>query len=536
METSVIYQVQAPFIIANPMALGSMRLEHACTIDVLSPHAQSLAYEVSNEKAKQQRLEQAGDTSEPWYYLSGTGFFVHGQIDLFLKDIQQEIQNGRLFQDAIDFCLVKIREDVKGFENEYLKQLAGLKWNIGWKNVDGEQKLYGVDYNGALLEELTGREEREGALYDIWFTDREDEGKVGIESWLRTAPVGSKVLVVSPSGWSGYENFIYPQTQIYYVEVGEGDSLRAFTLRYDVPIDKNEAFQEALGISVTDTRGERARIKQMLANPIFIGSDGTPEAGQSDRKIYSPEDVIDLMQTIKGSAVAFSDPKFGDRTFDSMRTFIRNPEQFSTRHPQAQPLIDAFYEYASWELSQGESPEDTRQNLEIALAVVIVELKELYFPSTPHASDSDNMQTKGIFQDNLNYKQQLSEIRELPGCAGTIEKSGVFINSLGTFQIADFLESQGICEKAICRQCGREPSEDDIAKGACGECGWAPGKPVDKNWNKKKDAEETDKPTEKQTKKKGEPIPPKVVAMKPPEGKTEPELPSRRSVVHTKAA
>ena len=506
-----------------------LSLVASTTKERLSTYAQSLVAEVATEQEKQQKREESGDRSEPWYYLSGTGFFVHGQVQLFLKDIQQEIRKGKSFTEAVDFASVKVREDVHGFEYEYLKQLAGLKWNIGWKDVDGLQRLYGTDYNGETLESLTGKEEREGALYDAWFTDKPGEGKKGIESWLRDAPVGSKVLLVSPSGWSGYDGFVYPQTQIYYVEIGEGKSIKSFTLRYDVPIEKNEQLQKALGVVVGEARTERDRIKQMLGSPIYIAPDGSSvtQEGEvlksSQKKIHSPEDVIDLMQEVKKCSVAFADEKFGDRTFDSMHTFIQDPDKFLARHPESDALVHAFEEFAKHEFSQGHSEKETTQRLEIALALVIVQLKRLYLGSAKissaghipvsvyekHGVDQGyTNDPRGFFQSaGIDYAQELAEIRKLPGCAGAQEEgvstgSGIRITAMGISREAKSTNPLLECASIKCRQCGWEPGQGEEVGEVCPVCEWAPGKDVDPDWaEKKKKSGQTEKQTPETSKK-----------------------------------
>jgi len=511
---------------ASAVGSGNKHLERTYSKETLSVHTQSLIAEIERVKQEEQKK---GETAEPWYFLSGTGFFVHGQVDLFLKDIQKEMLKGKTFEDALDFSSVKIQEDVKGFEYEYLKQLAGLQWNIGWKDVEGKEKLYGVDYNGALLDDLTSRDEREGALRDAWFADKPGEGKMGIETWLRTAPVGSKVLLVSPSGWSGYEDFTYPQTQIYYVEVGEGKSLKSFTLRYDVPIEKNEQFQRSLGIMVPEVRTERERIKQMLGSPIFIAPDGTPKDAVDNRKIHSPQDVITLMEEVKGSGVAFADTAFGERTFDDMRAFIGDPERFLTRHPEAQGLIETFQEYARWEFAQNHTEEETRQGIEIALALIIVHLKGLYFGSSTQAATNEKpiqavgsvaptqihmpRVQGGMFQkQGINYQQELEDIQKLPGCAGT-SNNKVRINSLGGSREADSAKSGETCVKITCRQCGWQPESGEPVGSECPTCGWNPDKPVDPDWAaKKRNSEQPEKPTE--PKKKPEFAPEKTIQVK----------------------
>jgi hypothetical protein len=524
---------------------SNMHQELGNTGEALNPHVCSLVQEVAVVKQTEQKRSSIGEKdAEPWYYLRGTGFFIPTQVNSFLKDIQAELQKGKSFKEALDISSVKIREDIKGFEDEYLKQLAALCWNIGWKDAAGTNKLYGIDYNGMFLEDLTERQEREGALYDTWFTDKPEEGKKGIESWLRTAPEGSKVLLVSPKGWSGYEGFTYPQTQIYYVEVGKGNTLKSFTLRYDVSIEKNEELQKKLGIMVPSVRNERDRIKQMLGTPIFIAPDGSSinQDGSATntlgtRKVCSPEDVIDLMQSVKGSDIAYADDKFGARTFGDMREVIKNPQKFLTRHPGSEKLVETFREYVSWEFSQGHDEKETRQNLEIALALVIVQLKHLYFGSataeavghvpTQSVHTSRPYGAGGIFQNNLNYEQELEDIRKLPGCAGTQDKNKSRKNSMGGSREVESSASSLMIKEKPCPGCGQLifASMDDCKiicpnEGCPFSFSGREGKSVSEQQEEKQEIKEAPK--------KEEPKPEKVVQKKKPETKKQDGLKERR--------
>lgn len=432
----------------------------------LGQHTKSLAQEVQKITDTQaEQFRSHTQTETPWYEAI-PGFFTPPQIERFLRRIQEKMSEGKSYHDALSFASVEVEQDVHGYEDEYIRQLAGLKWNIGWNDV---QKLQGLDYNGETLQDLTSRQERDGVLYDSWFTDRPEEGKLGIESWLRTAPVGSKVLLISPSGWSGYEGFDYPQTQIYYVEVGEGKTLKSFTLRYDVPIEDNERLQKEAGMFVPEFRNERDRIKHMLRSPIFIApdgtpieQDGTPKKTPNNKTITSPEDVIDLMQQVRGSATAYEDPMFGQRTFDDMRALIRNPELFTKRHELSDEVVTTFQEYAAWELQQGHNPEETMRNLEIALGVILVKIKQLYLGESKqtvqeHRGSRGHVTyaaSHGIFQNNSNYHHELEDMSKLPGCAGGGEKKKSRLQSMGGSREIESSSSGTV--HGTCPGCGQE--------------------------------------------------------------------------------
>ncbi len=392
----------------------------------------------------------------PWYYLSGTGFFVKNQTDSFINGLKQRVRTGERFDTALDNELVKVKVDIEAFEDEYLKQLAGLRWNIGWKEVDGEKRIVAKAYNNTLLENVTSKSEREGAVHDLWFTGNPSQKVPGVEKWLQTAPENSLAVIVSPDGWSGLSTpdekpIRYTETQVYAIKTKKNGKLEAYTFRYDANIFQNEQLQRKFGLDVSDAPNQKEQIKQTLKNVAFFRGDNP------NNKIKNMEDVIDAMAEVKGNTITIK-----GKTFDDIRAFLRNPQDFLYRHDQTPELIHQFEEFVKWEFSKGHPERETTTNLQIALALTILKLNKLYrekeqtkipYERTDGAiynKRQNSMHSRGIppyaywIKDKMNYKSEIEDLKKRGGCAGggsdsKKEKSNV--DSMGSSRIGEIGET-----------------------------------------------------------------------------------------------
>ncbi len=427
-------------------------------------------------EVQRNRLEPLSSREVPWYYLSSTGFFVKNQTDGFISGLKRRMRTGERFDTALDSELVKIKVDVEAFEDEYLKQLAGLRWDIGWKEIDGKQRIVAKAYNHALLEGVTGKSEREGAVYDLWFTGNPSNKVPGVEVWLQTAPKNSLAVIVSPEGWSGLSTpdgkpIHYTETQVYVAKTKRDGELEAYTFRCEANILQNEQLQRKLGLVVSNAPNQKEQIKQMLKNVAFFRGDN-PKA-----HIKNMEDVVSAMEEAKGSPIAFK-----GKTFDDMRAFLRNPQDFLHRHDKTPELIAQFEEFVKWEFSQGHSERETTTNLQIALALTILKLNKLYrekeqirvpFEITDGAIYDNHYYGGRIFpyayvkNDRLDYKSEVEDLKKRGGCAGggsdsKEEKSSV--SSMGSSRIGETVSSTSTKDysfdhEGTCVVCSKGPKK-----------------------------------------------------------------------------
>lgn len=414
------------------------------------------------------RLEPLRSGEVPWYYLSGTGFFVKNQTDVLIAGLKQRMRTGERFNTALDSELVKVKVDIEAFEDEYLKQLAGLRWNIGWKDVDDKQRIVAKAYNHALLESVTGKSEREGAVHDLWFTGNPSQNVPGVEKWLQTAPENSLAVIVSPDGWSGLSTpdekpIRYTETQVYAVKTKKNGELEAYTFRYEANILQNEQLQRKFGLTVSNAANQKEQIKQMLKNVAFFRGDNP------NNKIKNMKDVVDIMEEIKGNNITIK-----GKTFDDIRAFLRNPQDFLHRHDKTPELIHQFKEFVKWEFSQGHMEQETTTNLQIALALTILKLNRLYRDQERpddiiYSTDYHTRKDVAIYAYSknldMNYKSEVENLQKRGGCAGGGSKKEVSLfSSMGSSRIGETIslstsESYSFDHEGTCVACRNGPKK-----------------------------------------------------------------------------
>jgi hypothetical protein len=124
-----------------------------------------------------------------------------------------------------------------------------------------------------------------------------------------------------------------------------------------------------------------------------------------------------------------------------MRDFLRNPdaEAYSQIHPLTDPLIRRFQEYAKDEFGRELNHEYTKEvretNLQIALAITILQLNKIYRKQNEatssestffgrlrrgrqHTPDNYLAGAMAMLRKNMNYLKEKGELEKLPGCAG----------------------------------------------------------------------------------------------------------------------
>lgn len=441
------------------------------------PIQTQLIHEVQDAQLEPLRIGEV-----PWYFLSGTGFFVKDQVDVLINGLKKRINTGEKFDSALTSELVKVRVDIEAFEDEYLKQLSGLKWNIGWRDPLGERRIIAKDYNDSLLESITGKSEREGVVHDLWFSG--NQSIPGVEKWLQTAPKNSFAVIVSPDGWSGLftpdgKPIRYSETQVYVVKVKGESDLEAYTFRYEANILQNEELQKKLGITVSNDLDQKERIKQVLRNVAFFNGD------RPNNDVRDIGDVINKMEEAKGSSIAFA-----GKTFDEMREFLRNPQNFLHRHNKTPELIQQFEDFVKWEFSQGRQEHDTVKNIQIGLALTILKLNRVYREQEKNNSKvnrSINISYSSNYNDNqkftrhedigiipVSYRSEVADLQKRGGCAGGGNKERSFVSSMGSSRSVETIsrglslsEDYNIDRDGTCVVCNEGP----IKVGPCNICG-----------------------------------------------------------------
>lgn len=405
---------------------------------------QWITNQVTQERQKPQQLR-------PWYNLGN--FFVREQVSQLVRNTQGTI--GEVAPDVLEIELAKVRIDIQAFEKEYMEQMLTLRFKLAWEGEGKDRHIVCPDYGNVSWQSVTGSKEREGAVL---------EAVVGAEEFLKDAPPESFAIVTSPRGWSNLETadgdeIKFPETQVYAIKTLADGTLQAYTFRYDADILENEDFQEQLGLSVAFEPNQKRRIKNALTNTALIRGD------DPDRKVKSFEDIIGVMQeSVGGREIAYE-----EKSFDEFASFLQNPDQYTLTNPYTEQLITRFNDYTRWRIGQGGTPKDLAKDLEIALALTVLQINKLYRQNEQQTEGQTGERRRITQQDvarlakqpRMNYQEEKQDLEKRGGCAGGGSGN---INSMGTIRkgIIDITPTKNKSEK--------ETGEDDYEFDHKGEC------------------------------------------------------------------
>lgn len=378
----------------------------------------------------------------PWYYLSGTGFWVKEQVTNLIQHVHEAGRDA--FPGSLELELAKTKVDIEAFEQEYLKQMLTLKWNIAWGD---NGQLIATDYGNVSLRSTTGKEEREGVVWEALFGD-EEKGTTGAEGWLRTAPADSFAIVVSPAGWTNLftkkgEAINHKENQIYALRTKEDGTLDSLTFRIEATPEQIEAFQRDLGRTIPKTYNSRDRIKQIQLNVACL----TPEdASKLENPVNSFNDLIDLMQ----KAVGDRPDAYQGKSFDEMRIFLQDPKKFTHGHPLTPLLIDRLQGFVRDEFATAQSAEDLTRRLEIAHAITILHQNKMYREEEEEEERTgkkrennergmrsrDVLLNEGHSAGGMDYLEEQRKLKQRPGCGG-----GGTTTSMGSSRLGEIDKS-----------------------------------------------------------------------------------------------
>lgn len=426
-------------------------------------------------EVEQESRKPIPEGETPWYKLPRAGFFVE-------EEVARMMAKGKL-----EAKLAYTKLNIEHFENEYLKQMMMLKYNLSWREVHGEKRVICPDMNGATWESVTDALEREGAT---------KEAVRKAEKELKTAAPGSFVIIVSPEGWSNIptsrgELIEFPETQVYAIAITADGNIDARTLRYKATHEQNELLQNILSKRYNQKtkqyKNQKEQIKGMLRDVTFI------DGNDPHREIHSFEDIVDRMQ----EAVGGREDAYQGTTFADIKAFLADPERFSKPHPLTTRIIDRLLAFIHWEFAQNHSQEVRKKNLEIAYGITITSLNRLYREKEEREKYEKRVQTSKPVDVNtltsvllhesrrgMDYKTEHAYLQARPGCAGG---GKVSVYSMGGFRTGELARIYGRDIHGplafVCENCGhinvRKPGGKENFIQACGErTGRGCGRPV----------------------------------------------------------
>lgn len=359
------------------------------------------------------------------YLLPRTGFDVRGQIDLLENNLQEGKERGESTERTLNGSLEQIGQDVQGFKLEYLTEGPLFPIVLGYKDVGGQRRVSAPLYNDKLLVDTVSDKERKGSVKRV---------AMQLEEELLAADEGT-FFAPSPAGWSGLKDpngnkITYPDAQTYMWQKQKDGSIRGFTIKTNMTLSQNEELLERFGVSKAELgyRNSREGMVDTLSSEDRVST----IAGKLVRVDQGKniEDIISIIQEIKGSPVAFRDTTGKERTFYEIFTSLKNPQLLWTLDETTRKLVDTFSIFVRQQLRNGRMTPEIRENIETALGMTILKIASLINPEVTQKQQDEQygMQIMSLV---------LAQVQQIGGCngggmiTGGVEMtSGIFVGTL----------------------------------------------------------------------------------------------------------
>lgn len=362
------------------------------------------------------RINASSPEERRVYDLEGTGFHVGTQARLLRDNYKVGIS---LVESA-----QQLRQDINGFNIEYLKEAPVFAIPLSKKKINGEERIVGRLYGEKIWEDTADEIEREGVV---------KESVRKMSKALVTAKPGTLLVFHSGEGWSNYQDkngrleplnendvrngvaqrIVYPDTQTYTGYVNPDGTITAVTLRADMDISQSERFLALLkgqGYVSKDYLTEKERIKQVVGNVLEFNPD----------KGVNIESIVKAIQKIKGEGnVAYVDSLGRERTFDEMRFMLRNPQNLEKVDEITERLVSNVMDYAQWRMSFDD--DNVQKDLEVALGYTVLNLMHEIRGSAAQIPEAIISRSQAGLDPHIipfDPRKMLEELQKLPGCAG----------------------------------------------------------------------------------------------------------------------
>lgn len=214
---------------------------------------------------------------QDWEFLKNTGFNIWGELARCAFNLQKHLKNGTSLEQALNIANQESRGNIIGFQWEYMFNLGVLVNPIKFGVDDNSNKTIVGEYGNRPLLETIDFEERLGGV-------REGNRK-GIDYFIN-APIGSWVILASPSGNSGLVNekgqkIIHKKAQIYAWRKRGEDDLEAYTFITDSSIQQLRNLLSRYGVNkrlFNTTGSDLEQAASVVANPALITTDKAPRS------------------------------------------------------------------------------------------------------------------------------------------------------------------------------------------------------------------------------------------------------------------
>lgn len=378
-----------------------------------------------------------------WADLPGTGFQIQTQLNLLFPELRN-INSEEKKREKINQWLSQTSEDIKGFALEYLA--LGLVFPIFYKIdwVDGEKRIVAPLYGNKKMADTVSWDERNGMVKKTLLEK--------IEPFLLNAPNESIAVMTSPSGWSGLKDgkgkeIVYPDSQTYIFQKKD-EEIVGFTIRTDFSYGEHREFLK------------RADNKELTLNSSvsdYVSSVVLKERNSELNNLQNIEDVVDLMRDVRFDLSGGSLFTYKKRFWAEVYSNLERRDELWKFDEHTQKIVTEFKEFIM-------SSELSMEQIKEALAVTILRVAKFL--------RGEKKQRRPIESSfipvslDISYGKILSEVQEIPGCAGG-GNTGL-VNSL-TPRLGEtiFGEDFGyeFDQDGPCKTCGA-----DVKCGPCGIC------------------------------------------------------------------
>jgi len=373
-------------------------------------------------------VENQPNSSEiPFWLLPGTGFFVEQEVDKFLEGLKGKSKYEQ--EAAVDKGLAKIRISILSYEQEFLRQLPVLPIVLGTKNVNGEAKFSCPEWGDELLEDVTIKQEREGAVWNSFFKKKQDGG-AGVQEALLS---GEKDLavIVSPKGWTNLydiegNEISHKDNQIYVLTKNGG-----FALRNNLNLEQSRELLKNLGVPINfSNQSIKTRIKTIVEHPALL------KTKDKNSSVRSALDVLNIVEDIQKTKHIHL-----DKTFEHAKQLLSNPSLlFNTKENTIEHL--GKFETAVKQLLKENDPNSIRFQIEKLIGYTVLDISEAYskFKSIKEAViyDANSKDSSSYMYDFQKYSGTLSYMQTLPGCSSSGDRKSTFLStSLGLREVGE---------------------------------------------------------------------------------------------------
>ncbi|MEO6508802.1 MAG: hypothetical protein ABIO02_02520 [Patescibacteria group bacterium] len=305
------------------------------TIDQFYSEITETPYKSLQSKIKEvDEMVVAGKLPADWYLLKGTGFHVDTQLEQLQTHLRTN-PNG-----SIPRWLDQVALDMGYFDTEYFAKRDFIPYMQALVPIEGKMRLVAPNYGNAIVADIYDSVERDGATKRAYAgvidEDNPENNTLGIEDYLINAPDEAIVVRTSPTGWSGYEGFDFPDTQTFVMQKltnrnGTSD-IKCFTIITNMDEEANKRFLRSLGADMQKIDAAEPGNKQLAVitetNVFIEGS--------------SIEDVLLHLEEASGNKTRHG------KSFDTVRDNYEYHDKLLLFDESVLQIIDQYRSYAKW--------------------------------------------------------------------------------------------------------------------------------------------------------------------------------------------